>query len=129
MSPRLARASSKELLVIATDARRGQLYVQAFGPGHPLGKSPPRLASIAEAAGLGGPGPVVFAGSGASLAAAGATGIGREARAVLPDLVPDIRDAIEAVRAATPAALPPKPLYLRPPDAKPQDGKSLARAP
>jgi tRNA threonylcarbamoyladenosine biosynthesis protein TsaB len=127
LSPRLARAMSQDTVVIAGDARRGQLYVQVFEPGQTFGASPPRLVSIAEAALLGGPGPVVYAGSGASHAADAASERGRVATAVLPDLLPDIRDAIDLVRAATPSAVPARPLYLRPPDAKPQDGKSLAR--
>ncbi len=129
LSPDLAEARKTGLLVVTTDARRGQLYAQLFEPNRALACHTPVLLPIAGVAQLGGTEPVVFAGAGAGLAADAAAGIGRRAAATLPDLQPDMRFALEAAAQAIPSATPPRPLYLRPPDAKPQDGKSLARAP
>ena len=41
---------------------------------------------------------------------------------------PDAAVLIGWAHAAEPLSTPPRPLYLRPPDAKPQEGKSIPRA-
>jgi tRNA threonylcarbamoyladenosine biosynthesis protein TsaB len=115
-------------LAIAVDARRGEVYVQLFDiKGHEP-KSPPRLLPIKDAALLSGKVPLLIAGSGAAAVAAAAARNGRVAVACLPRLLPDAKALarIAAGLAVTDAAL--QPLYLRVPDAKPQDGKSIARA-
>jgi tRNA A37 threonylcarbamoyladenosine modification protein TsaB len=43
-------------------------------------------------------------------------------------IYPDMAASILRAATRTPATAAVEPLYLRPPDAKPQDGKSLARA-
>lgn len=123
------RGSWPDSLAIAVDARRGQVYFQPFIPGWPPHCAEPRIVSIAEAAARPGEGPLVFAGSGGALAAEAARQAGREARAILPTLAPNMADALPLAATRSPVAGPPRPLYLRPPDAKPQDGKSLARMP
>lgn len=114
---------------IAMDARRGQVYFQLFAAGAVPDSAAPRLVTINEAAALLGDGPAVFvAGSGASLVVEAMRVMGHEATAVLPGLLPDMGAALQFAAATSPAGAPPRPLYLRAPDAKPQDGKSLARA-
>ena len=115
-------------LAIAVDARRDQVYVQLFGEGGLDAKSPPMLLSIDEASRMGDDGPLLIAGSGAETIAAVAKQNGREISAHFADLQPEAR-ALARMAVALPVvegALVP--LYLRPPDAKPQDGKSIARA-
>jgi tRNA A37 threonylcarbamoyladenosine modification protein TsaB len=77
---------------------------------------------------LGGEGAILFVGSGAEAVAAIAVRRAREAKALLPGLLPDAQ-ALAHIAADLPATgVPLTPLYLRPPDAKPQDGKAVARA-
>jgi tRNA A37 threonylcarbamoyladenosine modification protein TsaB len=54
---------------------------------------------------------------------------GRRTTAALADLLPDAAALAALAIGLDPSAEPIAPLYLRPPDAKPQDGKSIARAP
>lgn len=115
-------------LAVAVDARRGEVYVQLFGAGGLDVRSQPQVLSIEDAARLGGAGPILFVGSGAASVAVAAAETGRPAAAELPDLLPDAR-ALGAMAPALPLAEAPlAPLYLRAPDAKPQDGKTIARA-
>jgi len=104
---------------VAIDSRRGDLFVQAFDADlAPIG--PPRVATVAEVAAdiASGPGAggVVLAGDGAPLLTVGPglAGVG-----VAPARVPEAETVarIAATRAA--AAVPPSPLYLRPPDVTP----------
>ncbi len=119
-------------LVVAVDARRGEVYAQRFSPrddgAGADANSEPMLLSIEAAAGLGGMRSVTFCGSGAAEVAAHARTIGRDAEAHLPDLLPDARDLARLAARLEPAAAPVGPLYLRPADAKPQAGKSIERA-
>lgn len=105
----------------AIDARRGEVYLQSFAAdGSPL--DAPRAVRVDEAAAalpadLG----TVF-GSGAPLLAAAA---GDRLLCVAGEDVAPSPDGLAA--AVDPEGAPPRPLYLRPPDAKPQQGKTLAR--
>jgi tRNA threonylcarbamoyladenosine biosynthesis protein TsaB len=101
-------------VVACQDAGRGQAYIQAFIDGRPA-MAPDAVApgeAAARIAELWPGGPTVIAGSGAPLLADiihGAT--------LLPDLVPDpVAVARLAARVRSPA--PPRPLYLRAPDAR-----------
>ena len=115
-------------LAIAVDARRDQVYVQLFGEGGLDVKSPPMLLSIDEASRIGDDGPLLIAGSGAEAIAAAARQHGREASAHFADLLPEAT-ALARMAVALPIVEGVlSPLYLRPPDAKPQDGKAIARA-
>ena len=123
------RDITAEQLAIVVDARRGEVYAQLFGPDGGLdARPPPLLLSIDEAAQLGGNGPIVFVGSGAAVVATAASGQGRDAGSHFPDLLPDATALafIAAALRATDDLLVP--FYLRPPDAKPQVGKAIARA-
>jgi tRNA threonylcarbamoyladenosine biosynthesis protein TsaB len=117
------------LLAVTVDARRGEVYVQVFkaGPGLDAMTSP-EVLPLDVAARIGGDAPITFVGSGAALVAEIAVRIGRDAQAMLSDLVPDAT-ALARLAAQMPASdAPLSPLYLRPPDAKPQEGKAIARA-
>lgn len=115
-------------LAVVVDARRGEVYVQLFGAGGLDVRSPPQLLTIEDAAGVGGGGPIVFVGSGAASVAAAAVRAGRQATAGLPDLLPEAAALARMAPGLALAEAPLVPLYLRPPDAKPQDGKTIARA-
>ena len=123
------RDITPEQLAVIVDARRGEVYAQLFGSEGGLdARSPPLLLSIDEAAQLGGNAPVVFVGSGAAAVATVASGQARDASSHFPDLLPDAM-ALAFIAAALRATDDPLiPFYLRPPDAKPQAGKAIARA-
>ena len=116
-------------LAVVVDARRGEVYAQSFGTaGGSDALSPPALLSLDDASRLSGEEEIVFVGSGAEAVAAIARQHGREAKALLPDLLPDAT-AMALLAARLPGCdTTVAPLYLRPPDAKPQDGKAVARA-
>lgn len=89
------------------DARRGQVYLQRFRDGFPISEA--EALSIDEAAALLAPGDWRMTGSGASLVG------GSAETSTTPDPA-----ALAALTAAhDPAANPPRPLYLRAPDATP----------
>src|SRR5262249_51023706 len=114
-------------LISAIDARNNNVFMQLFGPG---GRSliSPRLATLDDAVRAATTGPARVVGSAANkIVAAWPAG------EALPTLVdPQIAPNIEWV-ARLGAAAPidgsalPKPLYLRAPDAQPQDAARLPR--
>lgn len=113
-------------LAVAVDARRGQAYAQLFGANGLEAKSPPQLLTI-EATSRLGDRPLVVVGSAAETVVAAADSA-RSMSAKLPRLLPDAA-ALARMAFALPASQAPLvPLYLRPPDAKPQEGKAIARA-
>jgi tRNA threonylcarbamoyladenosine biosynthesis protein TsaB len=114
-------------LAIAVDARRGEVYFQAFafeGDGTSLLRpiDGPALLTSADAALTLAGAETFVAGSGAVLIAA-AAGEGQRIHVRLETLQPDVRFLPHD--AALPTAARPRPLYLRPPDAKPQGGAHL----
>lgn len=97
------------LVVAAVDARRGQVYVQAFQDGEPR-MEPAALRAEDAAARIGRLGsPIALVGTGAPLLAETFPSAGLD-----PDAVPD--PAVVA-RIAARSETPPTPLYLRAPDA------------
>jgi tRNA threonylcarbamoyladenosine biosynthesis protein TsaB len=110
-------------VVPVIDARHGQVYMQVFGPG---GRAliPPRLASVREAVEAARTGPALITGPAADLVA-------REWPAdepppkVVAASAPDIGWVARLGAAAQADRSLPKPLYLRPPDARPQDAARL----
>ncbi len=125
---KLGPPKAGEDLLVAVDARRGEVYAQLFGASARDALSRPLLLPIEAAARLGGSGPLVLVGSGAAAVAEAATRAGRQATARLADLLPEASALAALAVELVPAAEPLAPLYLRAPDAKPQDGKSIARA-
>ena len=73
------------------------------------------------------PGPSCVAGSAAALLAAEARAQGVEAHVAEASPAPDIAWVARLGAIADPRQALPKPLYLREPDAKPQDGARIAR--
>lgn len=125
----IGEATLEKILAVAVDARRGELYFQAFAGSHLAALGAPVLTTPEAAVALLGGRSALAVGSGAELLAQAArTGGGRQAvEALLGALEPDVRFVPRA--AIKPEAAMPRPLYLRPPDAKPQDGASLTRVP
>ncbi len=119
-----------ESVAVALDARRGEVYFQLFSPLSdalsPL--TPPAALSPEAAAQALPPTTTQVLGSGAELVIA-ASGKAGELTAALLDTPPHMPTlARQAAHLATSDA-PVRPLYLRAPDAKPQDGKSLPHLP
>nr|CAD6426780.1 tRNA (adenosine(37)-N6)-threonylcarbamoyltransferase complex dimerization subunit type 1 TsaB [Rhizobium sp. Q54] len=106
-------------VVAAMDAKRGELYVQAFAPdGRPLG--PPEALPAEAAAALASSLSAEVTGSGRPLVLGAETSSG-------PDRF-DISAVARLGSRKAPEDSRPKPLYLRGPDARPQTGYALARA-
>lgn len=102
-----AQAAPGEVVLAAIDARRGQVYAQAFRDGEPLG--PPEAVEAAAAAGPAD----VLTGSGADLLGDRFPLARTAARSV-----PDVLAVARLAQAADPALRPPRPLYVRAPDAR-----------
>ena len=100
------------------DARRGEIYAEAFDQhGAPL-------SAPAAGAPLLTPG-MVLAGSGARLVAAALAT--PDVRIVHEDSAPDIGALVRLGLAAPAPSGAPRPLYIRPPDAKPQAAAAVPR--
>jgi tRNA threonylcarbamoyl adenosine modification protein YeaZ len=113
-------------VVSAIDARHDHVYLQVFGVD---GKTvvPPRIAPLQEAVRLAAAAPARIVGSGAALIAT--QWPDNEPPPVLVEQLeaPDIDWIARLGAAADDDHGPPKPLYLRAPDAKPQDAARLPR--
>lgn len=109
-------------VIVAIDARRGQIFHQAFdGAGAVL--TPP-AAAAPEAAGAA----LAGLGAGARLVGTGAAALAAflpEAEIVSDAVQPDAAYVARLAATAPPPDGPPRPLYLRPPDAKPQTSSPL----
>lgn len=116
-----------DILGIATDARRGEVYFQTFHPRSLTPLTAPEVVSIAGAAARLSGRNAVIAGSGAAAVAESAQQQGYSARAICPDLLPDAIDML-FLSSEWPVAESVAPLYLRPPDAKPPAPSSLVGA-
>jgi tRNA threonylcarbamoyl adenosine modification protein YeaZ len=113
------------IIVSAIDARHGAVYYQAFeATGRPL--FAPRVGTPLEAVRAVGAGPARFAGDAAEILAAEARRAGLPCEAH-PAAYPDIVAVARIGLAADPATSPPRPLYIKPPDAKPAAGEAIAR--
>jgi len=113
-----AAAPGRDILV-AIDAKRDEVYVQAFGATGDAISEPEALAvEVARERFSGFDG--VIGGSGAALVAPNAP--------AKPSELIDVAFVAALGAAADPASAKPRPLYLRGPDAKPQAGFAIARA-
>jgi tRNA threonylcarbamoyladenosine biosynthesis protein TsaB len=106
-------AGTSGFAAVAVDARRDQIYLQAFRDGQPLGA--PEALAAGDAAqwliDIDPAGPGVIVGSGASLLAGAFPNVATDPRAGA--------DPVWAARLAVAAdPAPPRPIYLRAPDAK-----------
>jgi len=113
-------------VVAAIDARHDRVYLQVFGPG---GRTivAPRLAPLREALRVAATGAPRLVGTAAAMLEAAWPAIERAPRLVDARCAPDIDWVARLGAAAVETGLPPKPLYLRAPDAQPQNAAQLAR--
>jgi tRNA threonylcarbamoyladenosine biosynthesis protein TsaB len=113
-------------VIAAIDARHQQVYLQVFGPGGRVVVTP-RLVPIADAVRAAMEGPCRIVGSAAQ------TIVNVLPEGAPPPLLIDGRDApdidwVARMGAVLPAdQSPPKPQYLRAPDAQPQNAAQLPR--
>lgn len=115
-------------LAVAVDARRGEIYFQAFSGVALAPRDAPMLITPDVAAERFSGRAAIVVGSGAALVLAAAERAGRATVAArLPTLEPDVRFIPD--HAIVVRDVPPRPLYLRPPDAKVPTDMALARTP
>ena len=122
-APHIATDDSIPVAVVI-DARHAQVYLQVFGPGGRTLVSP-RIATLRDAVRAASTGPVRIAGSAARLLADAWTGT--PPVTVDTATTPDIEWVARLGVAAIASQSPPRPLYLRAPDAQPQDAARLPR--
>jgi tRNA threonylcarbamoyladenosine biosynthesis protein TsaB len=113
-------------VVAAIDARHDHVYLQVFGPG---GRTivAPRLAPLREALRAAATGAPRLAGTAAAMLAAAWPAGERAPSLIDARRAPDIDWVARLGAAAVETGMPPKPLYLRAPDAQPQNAAQLAR--
>src|SRR5262249_28029012 len=117
-APLIAEDDSVPVLAVI-DARHDHVYLQMFGPG---GRTlvTPQLASIAETLRVGSTSTPRIVGNAAKLiASAWPVGV-PEPTEIKQHNAPDIAWVAQLGAAAHDTGVPPKPLYLRAPDAQPQ---------
>lgn len=117
-------------MLVAVDARKDQVYAQVFNGDHSWTAA--QVLSPEEAAALIPDEPVALVGSGAAMVAAHVEANRNDVLVLYPDLQPSAVSLVMMARRSAASMVPFKsseirPLYLRPPDAKPQHGKSLPR--
>lgn len=116
------------VIAAAIDARHGSVYFQLFEPtGRPLG--PPRCDALRECVRQIGEGPALLTGNAAGLIAAEAYRAGLPCDLELATDAPDIVAVARMGLALDPSASPARPLYVKPPDARPSSAEPLGRAP
>jgi tRNA threonylcarbamoyladenosine biosynthesis protein TsaB len=113
-------------VVVAIDARHDHVYLQVFGPG---GRTlvGPRAVPLREALRLATTGGPRVTGTAATIMAAAWPAGERPPSVVDQRPAPDIAWVARLGAAAAETGSPPKPLYLRAPDAQPQNAAQLAR--
>jgi len=121
---RLTPEQADKPFIVTMDARRGELYCQQFANGRAV--SDAQALSPEDCAHTLPHGECVAVGSGAPLLAR-AAGPDQSVIALQPDILPDAAELAEIGAERTPETAPLTPLYLRAPDAKPQDGFAVAR--
>lgn len=120
----LLAADNTSPVAVAIDARHDHVYLQVLaGSGHVL--VTPRVVPIDEAVRLSAGGKTRLTGNAATLLAAAWRGVAPSAieQHAAPDIVWVARLGATAIESAS----PPKPLYLRAPDAQPSSAAHLAR--
>lgn len=113
-------------VVAAIDARHDHVYLQVFGPG---GRTlvAPKVSSLREAVRAALSGPARIVGSAATLIAAAWPKTEPPPATIDQRGAPDISWIARLAAAAADSPGSPKPLYLRAPDARPQDAARLPR--
>jgi len=113
-------------VVAVIDARHDHVYLQVFGAGGRT-LTPPRLASLREAVEAAAAAPSSIVGSAALAIAAAMARNGIAAAAVEQRGAPDIAWVARMGAVVPEGQSPPKLLYLRAPDAQPQNAAQLPR--
>jgi len=113
-------------VVAAIDARHAQVYLQVFSPGGRT-LTAPRLATLREAAQAAGAAPSCIVGSAADIVASAMSEADAVPVAVDDRAAPDIGWVARLGAALPESQSPPKPQYLRAPDAQPQNAAQLPR--
>jgi len=123
---RIVAADDQIPVVVAIDARHDHVYLQVFGAG---GRTlvAPRLAPLADAIRAASEAPTRIVGTAAKAVAAGLAGTAPAPIIVDAREAPDIGWVARIGAAVAEAQAPPKPQYLRAPDAQPQYAASLPR--
>jgi tRNA threonylcarbamoyladenosine biosynthesis protein TsaB len=113
-------------VVVAIDARHDHVYLQVFGPG---GRTlvAARLVPLREALRAAATGAPRLVGTAANLLAAAWPAGERAPTVVEQRQAPDVDWVARLGAAVVETGSPPKPLYLRAPDAQPQNAAQLAR--
>ncbi|HEY0223049.1 MAG TPA: tRNA (adenosine(37)-N6)-threonylcarbamoyltransferase complex dimerization subunit type 1 TsaB [Pseudolabrys sp.] len=122
----LIAADDTQPVVAVIDARHDHVYLQVFGPG---GRTlvAPRIVPLREALRVSATGAPRLIGTAAKMLAAAWPAGERAPASVEQRQAPDIGWVARLGAAAVEASSPPKPLYLREPDAQPQNAAQLAR--
>ena len=124
-APMMGREGGR-LVTAAIDALHGYVYAQVLNPdGRPL--APAAAMAIRDVVRLIGAGPVNLVGSGALAVAQQAWAIGLDALVIDANPGPDLRWVARLGMVADPSEARPVPLYLKPPEARAQDGGRIAR--
>ncbi len=124
-APHLADDAASPVIAVI-DARHNHVYLQTFAPG---GRTviAPRLAPLDEAVRRAAENPARIVGNAAKIVGDRAVAL-RALPIVIDDrAAPDIAWVASAGAAMTEDQSPPKPLYLRAPDAQPQNAAQLPR--
>jgi tRNA threonylcarbamoyladenosine biosynthesis protein TsaB len=113
-------------VVVAINARHDHVYLHVFGPG---GRTlvAPKLVSLREALRVSASGAPRITGTAANMLAALWPAGERVPTSVEQRSAPNIDWVARLGAAAIDTGTPPKPLYLRAPDAQPQDAAQLSR--
>lgn len=122
----LLEQDATSLVATVLDARHNNVYFQVFGGDGRALLAPcviPSIDAVRHIADR----PVRLIGSGAPLMAMQWPANTRQPLIVDPGPAPDILAVARLGAAADPTSAPPEPLYLRPPDVKPQTGGRIAR--
>jgi tRNA threonylcarbamoyl adenosine modification protein YeaZ len=122
----LIAADDRVPVAAVIDARHDHVYLQVFGPGgHTL--VTPRVVSLRDAVRVASTGAPRLIGTGAEMLAKVWPESEPPPSLVDAQRAPDIDWVARLGAAALETGAPPKPLYLRAPDAQPQDASRLAR--
>jgi tRNA threonylcarbamoyladenosine biosynthesis protein TsaB len=116
-----------DVLGIVVDARRGEVYLALYNSKGDVISGPAALSPDQAVEILPDHGQVVLAGSGGALVVDATAKTGLSIDCVLSELQPDAASLAAMAVTRAPVEGPLSPLYLRPPDAKPQTGKALPR--
>jgi tRNA threonylcarbamoyladenosine biosynthesis protein TsaB len=114
-------------IMVAVNAGRGEHYVQSFTAGT-VAAGAPLLLTAEQAARSAGQHGTIVVGSGALVVADLMRKTGGNAEPRFPDLQPHAGSLAVMAAGLAPVAQV-RPLYLRPPDARPSDAAALARKP